>query len=167
VSGDRSGDRVRQVLALMADHLDRYVDGDALALDALAAALEAPDFTTDDLLATAWVLRSLEHVSWSGVPAAPDLLGTGATAHGAQAQRVLSAEERESLGPDAWGYLLDLRRGGTLDAGQFERVVDLLAGSGMRPVSLEMAREAAASVVLQLDPEASGEMPYGDLEVAH
>lgn len=167
MSGDRSGDRVRQVLALMADHLDRYVDGDALALDALAAALEAPDFTTDDLLATAWVLRSLEHVSWSGVPAAPDLLGTGATAHGAQAQRVLSAEERESLGPDAWGYLLDLRRGGTLDAGQFERVVDLLAGSGMRPVSLEMAREAAASVVLQLDPEASGEMPYGDLEVAH
>ena len=167
VSDDRPGDRVRQVLALMAGQLERYVEGDALALDGLAASLEAPDLTADDLLATAWVLRSLERVSWNGVPAAPDLLVADTSALGAQAQRVLSAEERESLGPDAWGYLLDLRRRGTLDAGQFERVVDALAGCGMRPVSLELAREAAANVVLQLDPEASGEVSHGDLEVAH
>jgi hypothetical protein len=167
VNDERSTDRVRQVLALMAEHLERYAEGDALALEALGAALQDPDLTADDLLATAWVLRSLDHVSWSGVSAAPDLLSTEVPAAGAPVQRVLSAEERESLGPDAWGYLLDLRRSGTLDAGQFERVVDLLAGSGMHPVSLAMAREAAASVVLQLDPEASGEMPYGDLDVAH
>ena len=159
--------RVRQVLALMAEHLERYVDGDARAIEALVAALQDPDLAADDLLATAWVLRSLEYVSWNGVPAAPDLLSAGAPAPTAQAQRVLSAEERDSLGPDAWGYLLDLRRSGTLDAGQFERVLDLLAGSGMHPVSLAMAREAAASVVLELDPEASGEIPYGDLDVAH
>jgi len=167
VNDERPTLRVRQLLALMAEHLERYVEGDALALDALVAALQNPDLTGDDLLATAWVLRSLEYVSWNGVPAAPDLLSADAPVPAAQVQRMLSAEERESLGPDAWGYLLGLRRSGTLDAGQFERVVDLLAGSGMRPVSLEMAREAAASVVLQLDPEASGELPYGDLDVAH
>jgi len=168
VNDERPTDRVRQVLALLAEHLERYVEGDALTLDTLGAALQDPDLTADDLLATAWVLRSLEYVSWNGVPAVPDLLAVaGASAPPAQVQRVLSAEERESLGPDAWGYLLDLRRSGTLDAGQFERVVDLLAGSGMHPVSLAMAREAAASVVLQLDPETSGEIPYGDLDVAH
>ena len=161
MNDERSTDRVRMVLALLAEHLERYLEGDALALDGLGAALQDPELTSDDLLATVWVLRSLEHVSWSGVPAA------AGTSPGPQAQRVLSAEERESLGPEAWGYLLDLRRLGTLDAGQFERVVDLLADCGMRPVSLAVAREAAANVVLQLDSEASGETPNGDLDVAH
>ena len=167
MNDERPTVRVRQALALMAEHLERYVEGDALALEALAAALQDPDLTADDLLATAWVLRSLDYASWNGVPAAPDLLSADAPVPAAQVQRVLSAEEREWLGPDAWGYLLGLRRSGTLDAGQFERVVDLLAGSGMHPVSLAMAREAAASVVLELDPETSGEIPHGDLDVAH
>jgi hypothetical protein len=167
VNDERPSLRVRQLLALMAGHLERSVEGDGLALDALVAALQDADLTADDLLATAWVLRSLEYVSWSGELAAPDLLSASAFTPAAQVQRVLSAEERESLGPDAWGYLLGLRRCGTLDAGQFERVVDLLASSGMHPVSLAMAREAAASVVLELDPETCGEIPYGDLDVAH
>jgi hypothetical protein len=167
VSDDRPAVRVRQLLALMAEQLERHVEGDALALDALVAALQDPELTADDLVATAWVLRSLDYASWNGVSAAPDLLSADAPPPTAQAQRVLSAEERESLGPDAWGYLLGLRGSGTLDAGQFERVLDLLAGSGMHPVSLAMAREAAASVVLELDPEASGEIPYGDLDIAH
>jgi uncharacterized protein Smg (DUF494 family) len=167
VSDGRSADRVRRVLALLANHLERYVEGDALALDALGAALQDPAFDADDLVDAAWVLRSLEHVAGNGVPAAPDLLSGDALAHGALAQRVPSAEERESLGPEAWGYLLGLRQRGTLDAGQLERVLELLSGSGARPVSLALAREAAASVVLQLDPEASGEIPYGDLDVAH
>jgi hypothetical protein len=167
MNDERQTIRVRQLLAVMAEQLERTVEGDALALDALVAALQSPDLTADDLIATAWVLRSLDYASWNSVSAAPDLLSADAPAPGSQVQRVLSAEERESLGPDAWGYLLGLRRSGTLDAGQFERVVDLLAGSGMHPVSLAMAREAAASVVLELDPEACGEIPYGDLDVAH
>ena len=167
MSDERRTVRVRQVLALMAEHLERCAAGDALALDAMVAALHSLDFTADDLIATAWVLRSLEYTSWNGVSAAPDLLSADATAPTGRIQRVLSAEERESLGPDAWGYLLGLRGSGTLDAGQFERVLDLLAGSGMRPVSLAVARDAAASVVLELDPEASGEIPYGDVDVTH
>jgi hypothetical protein len=167
MNDERQTVRVRQLLAVMAEQLERTVEGDALALDALVAALQNPDLTADDLIATAWVLRSLDYASWNGVSVAPDLLSADAHVPAAQVQRVLSAEERESLGPDAWGYLLGLRRSGTLDAGQFERVLDLLAGSGMHPVSLAMAREAAASVVLELDPEACGEIPYGDLDVAH
>jgi uncharacterized protein Smg (DUF494 family) len=161
VNDERSTARIRQVLALLASHLERCAEGDALALDALAAALQDPEFMADDLLAAAWVLRSLERIEWSGVPAAPG------AAPGPQAQRVLSAEERESVGPEAWGYLLELRDRGALDAGQFERVLDLLAGSGVHPVSLAMAHEAAANVVLQLDPDTSGGIPYDDLDVAH
>ena len=167
MNDDRPTARVRQLLTLMAEHLERCVEGDALALDGLVAALQDPDLTADDLLATAWVLRSFEYASWNGVAAAPDLLVAEVAAAPPQVQRVLSAEERESLGPDTWGYLLDLRHSGTLDAGQLERVVDLLAGSGVHPVSLAMAREAAASVVLELDPDSTGEIPYGDLDVAH
>jgi hypothetical protein len=163
MNDERASDRVRRVLALLAGHLERHAAGDALALEALAAELQDPELTTDDLQAAAWVLQSLEHVAWGGVPAATDLLAPGAC--GPPVERVPSSEERESLGPEAWGYLLDLRRQGALDAAQFERVVDLLAGSDTRPVSLAMAREAAASVILHLDPETSE--TYGDLGVAH
>jgi len=161
VTDERSTDRVRLVLRLLAEHLERHLEGDPRALEALGGALEDPALTPDDLLAATWVLRSLENVSWSGEPAGPG------TAPGPQAQRVLSAEERESLGPEAWGYLLDLKRRGALDHGQFERVLDVLADSGMRPVSLALARDVAARVVLQLDPEASGETPYGDHGLTH
>ncbi len=167
MSEERPTARVRQLLATLAEQLERHAEGDALALDALVAALQDPALAADDMAAAAWVLRSLEYTSWSGAPAAADLLATEVAAPAGQVLRVLSAEERESLGTDAWGYLLGLRGSGTLDAGQFERVVDLLAGSGMHPVSLAMAREAAASVVLELDSETSSEMPYGDLDVAH
>jgi len=164
---ERATERVRRILALLAEHLERHAEGEVTALEALGAELQAPDLATDDLLAAAWVLRSLEHVSWDGVPLAPDVLLPAPPGAGAEVQRVPSAEERESLGPDAWGYLLELRGRGALDAGQFERVVDLLAGSGVHPVSLAMAREAAASVVLDLDPEATGEILHGDHDVAH
>ena len=127
----------------------------------LAAVVEPLEFAQLQRVAQWWARWRRHRV------AAPLLLSVDAPVSAAHVQRVLSAEEREWLGPDAWGYLLDLRRSGTLDAGQFERVVELLAGSGMHPVSLAMAREAAASIVLQLDPEASGEIPNADLDVAH
>jgi hypothetical protein len=38
MNDERSTDRVRVVLALLAEHLERYLEGDALALDGLAAA---------------------------------------------------------------------------------------------------------------------------------
>jgi hypothetical protein len=166
MNDERSTERVRRVLALLAEHLERYLDGDALALDELGDALQGQELGGDDLLAATWVLRSLERVPWRGVPAAADLLPPGGGPEPSWG-RVPSAEERESLGPEAWGYLLDLRRRGMLDAAQFERVVDLLASTGLRPVSLALAREAAASVVLELDPENGGEDLYGDLDVAH
>ena len=161
MSGGASTGRVRLVLRLLAEHLERHLEGDPTALEALAGALEEPSVGADEVLAAAWVLRSLENVSWSGEPAGPG------SAPGPHAQRVLSAEERESLAPEAWGYLLDLRRRGALDAGQFERVLDVLADSGVRPVGLALARDVAARVVLDLDPEAPGETPYGEFDVAN
>ena len=167
MTDERTADGVRRVLALLSSHLERHLEGEALALDALPAALQDPGVGVDDLLGALWILRSIEHLTASGVPVAPDLLSDGARVTGARGQRMPSAEEREFLGADAWGYLLDLRRRGTLDAAQLEEVLDLLAGSGARPVSLALAREAAASVVLDLNAVPSLEGPYGDLEVAH
>jgi hypothetical protein len=165
VNDERSTERVRHVLALLAEHLERHLDGDGMALEELGEALQGQGVASEDLLAATWVLRSLERVPWRSVPAEADLLSAGGA--GPSFGRVPSAEERESLGPEAWGYLLDLRRRGLLDAAQFERVVDILAGTGLRPVSLALAREAAASVVLELDPENGGEDFYGDVDVAH
>ncbi len=164
MNDERSTERVRRVLARLAEHLERHAEGDPAALDEMGAALQEPEFGADDLLAAAWVLRSLERVPWQGESAAGEWLPAGGVT---PAGRVASAEERESLGTEAWGYLLDLRRRGLLDAAQFERVVDILAGTGLRPVSLALAREAAASVVLELDPGSEGEELHGDHDVAH
>jgi len=161
MSDERAAARVRQVLALVAGHLERFADGDALALDALGAALQDPGLTVEDLMAAVWVLRALARGDGQGMAAAPG------AAPGPQAQRVPSAEEREMVGPEAWGYLLALRGRGALDAGQFERVLDRLAGSGTHPASLAMAGEAAASVVLQVDADRPQWIRHEDLDVAH
>ena len=67
---------------------------------------------------------------------------------GGRRYRDLSPEERESLSPEAWGYLLALRRRGSLDADQFERVLDRLTSSGIRPIGIDLAREVAAEIAL-------------------
>ena len=89
-------------------------------------------------------------------------------APGRSAERVLSREERESLSPEAWGYLLSLRRGGSLDAGQFERVLDRLTALGERPIGVDLAREVAASVALR-SAGRIGDLEYGagDGEATH
>src|SRR5207237_992902 len=84
-----------------------------------------------------------------------------APGHGSQ--RVLSPTERESLSPEAWGYLLDLKRRGSLDSGQFERVLDRLSASGMRPVDVETAHEMAVRIAMPGFAESSG----GESDVAH
>src|SRR2546428_148020 len=63
--------------------------------------------------------------------------------------RMLSPLERESLSTEAWGYLLSLRRRGSLDAGQFERVLDRLTATGVRPIDVALVREVAARVALR------------------
>lgn len=162
MSSENETERVRRVLRLLAEHLERHLEGDPSAFEGLPQILDDPALTGGDLEAAALVLRSLDNASWGGLPAMPDTLP------GPQAQRMLSAEERGTLAPEAWGYLLELRRRGALDAGQFERVLDTLAGFDERPVGLALAREIAARVVLQLDlEEAPQESPHGDLDVAH
>ena len=165
----RSTERVRRVLGLLAEHLERIADGDLEALEALSAALEDPALDPEDVRTASWVLRSLENVAWDGEAEVfeGDPAGAGEGTPAAGALRVLSAEERDSLGPEAWGYLLGLWRRGALDAGQLERVLDQLVGSGIRPVSLAQARDVAASVALKLDPEDYAENLHGDLDVAN
>ena len=153
-------DGAARVLRLIARKLEEYLDGDDLALETLAEALEQEDASPDDIQTAVLGLRGL-------AGAAPPS-GWVAGVPDGQAQRVLSAEERDSLTTETWGYLLDLRSNGTLDADQFERVLEALTAFDERPVAVEHAREVAARVALESqDGTFPGEYPHGDQEVAH
>ena len=153
-------DGAARVLRLIARKLEEYLDGDELALETLAEALEQEGASPDDVQTAVLGIRGL-----AGMPVPG---GVVAGFPGRDAQRVLSAEERDSLTTEAWGYLLDLRASGTLDADQFERVLEALTTFGERPVEVARAREVAARVALEPDDGSSpGEYPHGDQEVAH
>ncbi len=153
-------DSVQRLLKLVADKLEDYLEGDELALETLGEAIEEGRWSGEELHSAILAIRAMAGAS---VPPAW-VAGTP----GRQAARIPSAEERESLSPEAWGYLLDLQRHGALDAGQFERVLDLLVGSSVRPVDVELARDVAARVVLEHDgDDHSGDGSHGDVEVAH
>jgi len=161
VSGDSEQDAVFRALRLLADQLERYVDGDELALETLGEAFEQAGLSPDDLQSAVMVLRSIGTVG--GEPEGEDDPSPGRHAH-----RVLSPEERAILTPEAWGYLLWLRSQGSLDAGQFERVLDLVSGSGVRPVGIEHVREAAVRIAMAPESADAGELTgEGPFERAH
>lgn len=149
-----------RILRLLARRLEEYLEGDELALETLAEALEQEDATADDLNAAILGLRGLAQLEpptgWiAGLPAR-------------DTQRMLSAEERDSLTTEAWGYLWELRSRGTLDADQFERVLEALTVAGERPVELDRAREIASRIALEVEEApVPSEFKHGDQEVAH
>ncbi len=152
-------DGVLRLLRLVAERLEGYLEGEDLALETLGEAIEEGGWSADELNAAILALRS-----GAGAAGPP---GWIAEAPGRHAARVPSAEERESLSTEAWGYLLELQRHGALDSGQFERVLELLVGSGERPVSVELAREVASRVALEGGSGNAGDATYGDVEIAH
>ena len=156
MSDEHEGLEVRRLLALIADHLEDFLEGDELALETLGESLEQGGFTSEDLLSAVLALRSL-----GGEPIGAAVVAVDHPP-GEGAQRVLSAHERESLSPEAWGFLLGLRRRGALDAEQFERVLDRLTASGVRPVGVELARDVAVSIALRRS-EAFSDRGDGDL----
>ena len=158
MSGRPGSGAAPRLLRLVARKLEEHLEGDELALETLGEAMEEEGFSGEDLLAAIAALRSLA----GEAPPAGWLAG----APGRDAQRVQSAEEREWLTPEAWGYLLDLRRRGALDAVQFERVLDLLTGGEERPAGVAAAREAASRVAVG-GAHGAEDLPYGDQEVAH
>ena len=149
-----------RILRLLARRLEEYLEGDELALETLAEALEQEDASADDLNAAILGLRGLAQLEpptgWiAGLPAR-------------DTQRMLSAEERDSLTTEAWGYLWELRSRGTLDADQFERVLEALTVAGERPVELDRAREIASRIALEVEEApVPSEFKHGDQEVAH
>jgi uncharacterized protein Smg (DUF494 family) len=163
MTDDRSNhDAVLRLLRLLGDRLEDYLDGDERAFETMGEAIDRAGLSPDDLHAAVLVLRGLGGdgtlSSYAGVDGAP----------GRHAHRVLSAEERAALSPEAWGYLLRLQRHGSLDAVQLERVLDLLTGSGVRPVGVELAREVAGRVALECDADhETGESLHGDIDLAH
>ena len=162
MTNDRAMDPVRTLLSTIAEHLEAWLEGDERALEGLGDALQESEASEDHLHAAILTLRSV----------AGRLPGAGVAVldepPGRSAQRVLSPHERESLSPDAWGYLLALRRRGALDAGQFERVLDRLAATGARSIGVDLAREVAAGVALRpcADGDAAAE-GAGDAESSH
>ncbi len=161
MSDDRSGDPVLGLLRLLAERLEAYLEGDELAFETLAERIEEEGASADDVHAAMLVLRSLTGEPPAGGEA--DL----ESAPGEHAQRVPSAEERESMSPEAWGYLIDLRRRGSLSPAQFEQVMEQLTDFAIRPVDVETAREVATRVALQCDDLDHGGTVHGDGERAN
>jgi uncharacterized protein Smg (DUF494 family) len=159
MSDELDREAVQRLLGLVARHLEEFFEGDELALESLGAALEDGEFTADQIQSAILTLRSLAGTRTSAAQAPGDPPGRSA-------QRVLSEQERGSLSPEAWGYLLDLRRRGSLDAGQFECVLDRLAATGVRPIGVEMAHDMAVRVAFSAGgPMAEGLL--GESDIAH
>jgi uncharacterized protein Smg (DUF494 family) len=156
---DVNNDAVMRLLRLLGDRLERYLEGDDSALETLVESFEQEGFSADEIqAASAFLLRMVgggrSEASVGGTP-------------GKDAQRVLSPEERESLSPEAWGYLIDLKRRGSLSAEQYEQVLDLLVGSGVRPIGVDLAREVAMRVVLDVDDSGLPDYGYDEAERSH
>ena len=169
MSNDRRMDPVQRLFSLFADHLEAWLEGDELALEALGQTLQESDMTEDELQAALLALRGIAGTTSEGAGAGVEAGVAGLDeVPGQRAQRVLSPEERESLSPEAWGFLLALRQRGSLDPGQFERVLDRLTTSGVRPVGVELAREVVVRVAMR-GAGRKGILEYGagDGELAH
>ncbi|MGH7742155.1 MAG: DUF494 family protein [Candidatus Eiseniibacteriota bacterium] len=156
---ENSQQRAARVLKRLAERLEAYLGGDDLAFDALGERLDEEAMGPDDLQAAAWMLRGLAEP----VMAAVEL----EVAPGEHALRILSPEERAIMSPEAWGYLLELRRRGSLDASQIERVLDRVTESAEGPIDVATAREIATRVALQADSPIAGEPPHGEIEIVH
>ena len=153
-----------RVLRLLAHKLEEYLDGDEMALETLAEALEEAEVTPDDVQMVVLGLRGLASSAVAGREPAE----TASLPLPRGVQRVLSTEERGVLTTEAWGYLLDLRSSGALDAHQLERVLEALTTYEERPVELARARDVAARVALdRQDGTIPGDYSHGDQEVAH
>ena len=153
-----------RVLRLLARKLEEYLDGDEMALETLAEALEEAEVTPEDVQMVVLGLRGLA----SSAVAGREPADTAGLPLPREVQRVLSPEERGVLTTEAWGYLLDLRASGALDAHQLERVLEALTTYEERPVELARARDVAARVALERqDGTTPGDYPHGDQEVAH
>ena len=149
---------VARVLRLLADRLDAYLEGDELAFETVGEWLEEARISGEDLQAAVLVLKSMA----GDLPEeATELAAPAAVSH-----RVLSDEERGAMSPEAWGMLLGLRRKGALTPGQFERVLDMLGGSGVRPVDVDFALEIASRVALHGDSPDT-ESSHGEADVSH
>jgi len=150
---------VARVLRLLADRLEAYLDGDELAFETVGEQLEEARISGEDLQAAILVLKSMA----GDLPEEATELATPAP----RSQRVLSVEERGSLSTEAWGTLLGLRRRGALSPGQFERVLEMLGGSGVKPVGVDFALEIASRVALHGDEGPDTETSHGEVDVSH
>ena len=159
MSDEMDREAVQRLMGLVGRHLEEFFEGDELALESLGAALEDAEFTADQVQSAVLTLRSLAGSRATAAQAPGDPPGRWS-------QRVLSEQERGSFSPEAWGYLLDLKRRGSLDAGQFECVLDRLAASGVRPVDVETAHQMAVRVALS-SGGAVVEDSLGESDLAH
>ena len=156
----RDGGAALSALRRIADRLEAWIDGDELAFETLGQCLEELRLSDEDLRDAVLALRALTDEG-----EVPGLEGEAAP--GRDSQRVLSTEERATLSPEAWGFLLALRRRGSLDPSQFEQVLDQLHGLGLRPVDLATVREVATRVALRVGEDGHAALMFMDHDRAH
>ena len=82
------------------------------------------------------------------------------------AARASTLQKLKAAARTAQRVLLALRQRGDLAPRQFERVLDCLAGLGVRPVDVDLAREVATEVALR-DEHDTPLFTHGDREISH
>lgn len=164
MSGDRAeraDASVERVLRLLAERLEQYLEGDELALETLGETFDQQHIGPDSIQSAVLMLRSLAGSFGMDGEAALE------SEPGIRAERVLSAEERDTVSPEAFGLLLDLKRRGSLSPAQLERVLEWLGGCGVRPVGADLALEIATRVALGDPVETADTAAAGDGDRAH
>jgi uncharacterized protein Smg (DUF494 family) len=156
----RDGEAALRALRMLADRLEAWIEGDELAFETLGERFEEARLSDEEIRDAVFALRSLTETG-----EVPGLEGDASP--GRDSQRVLSPEERAALSPEAWGFLLALRRSGSLDSSQFEQVLDLLHGTGARPVDVDTVREIATRVALRVDEEGGAVFPFPEQDRVH
>src|SRR3989442_12120833 len=90
---DHRMEPVQKLLHLIAEHLERWLEGDELALEVLGEAISESGVTEDHLQAAVLMLRSL-----AGAPVSGGLAAL-ADPPGRRARRVVKVQGREALDP--------------------------------------------------------------------
>jgi uncharacterized protein Smg (DUF494 family) len=129
----------REVAHLILRRLIAYLEGDIEALDDLIEGLQSEGIAADTIReALELLLEQTEERTEELVPA---------QSVGDPRRRVLSAEERESLTAEAYGYLVGLSADGRLRGDQLEQILAQL-GENDLPVDLERIQELAWQVTI-------------------
>jgi len=132
--------RILEIVVFLMDYL-RENGGPVGEVDDLSEQLTEMGYSDIEISsAYSWILEKMDRT--------PETCYSGFPANHASA-RVLTAEERGQLSPEAYGFLIKVRYLGLVDGEQLESILDRLALLGSAPVALDQVKLLASSILFR------------------